>query len=239
MPSSRGSSQPSDWSHVSLISCVGKRVLYHWRHLGRLAYLSSHGERSSWTASETAPSPRALHSKPQHPHPPLPRSQPPAALVAPAVSSLPADSTRGDGSPGPSACHRPPPHCLPAIRASLLNSAQLTPGVAVPGWWQDAGSLSGWTCLPAASLPPVFSYSTHVLFLCSLAPRPQPLFLCIMKSYSAPYIQASDPLGSCFVLFLKVSSVLCLLRVSNLSCCCNFFPACHVLSFPWTESLQA
>ena len=29
MPSSRGSSWPRDWTHVSYISCIGRRVLYH------------------------------------------------------------------------------------------------------------------------------------------------------------------------------------------------------------------
>ena len=28
-PSSRGSSQPRDWTHVSYFSCIGSRVLYH------------------------------------------------------------------------------------------------------------------------------------------------------------------------------------------------------------------
>ena len=34
MPSSRGSSQPRDWTCVSYISCIGRQVLYHLRHLG-------------------------------------------------------------------------------------------------------------------------------------------------------------------------------------------------------------
>ena len=29
MPSSRGSSWPRDWTHVSYVSCIGRRVLYH------------------------------------------------------------------------------------------------------------------------------------------------------------------------------------------------------------------
>ena len=29
MPSSRGSSQPRDWTHVSCISCIGRHILYH------------------------------------------------------------------------------------------------------------------------------------------------------------------------------------------------------------------
>ena len=31
---SRGSSQPRDQTRTSYISCIGWRVLYHWRHLG-------------------------------------------------------------------------------------------------------------------------------------------------------------------------------------------------------------
>ena len=34
MPSSRGSSQPRDQTHISCISCFGRQVLYHQRHLG-------------------------------------------------------------------------------------------------------------------------------------------------------------------------------------------------------------
>ena len=30
MPSSRGSSRPRDGTHVSYVSCSGRRVLYHW-----------------------------------------------------------------------------------------------------------------------------------------------------------------------------------------------------------------
>ena len=33
-PSSRGSSQPRDWIHASYVSCSGRWVLYHKRHLG-------------------------------------------------------------------------------------------------------------------------------------------------------------------------------------------------------------
>ena len=32
--SSRGSSQPRDQTHVSYVSCIGRGVLYHYRHLG-------------------------------------------------------------------------------------------------------------------------------------------------------------------------------------------------------------
>ena len=34
MASSRGSSWPRDWTHNSYVSCIGRRVLYHWHHLG-------------------------------------------------------------------------------------------------------------------------------------------------------------------------------------------------------------
>ena len=30
MPSSRGSSWPRDWTHISCISCIGRWALYHW-----------------------------------------------------------------------------------------------------------------------------------------------------------------------------------------------------------------
>ena len=35
MPSSRGSSWPRDWTRISYVSCIGRRVLYHWCHVGR------------------------------------------------------------------------------------------------------------------------------------------------------------------------------------------------------------
>ena len=34
MPSSRGSSQHSDRTHISYVSCIGRGVLYHYHHLG-------------------------------------------------------------------------------------------------------------------------------------------------------------------------------------------------------------
>ena len=34
MPSSRRSSGPRNWAHVSYFGCVGRQVLYHQRHLG-------------------------------------------------------------------------------------------------------------------------------------------------------------------------------------------------------------
>ena len=38
VPSSRGSSQSRDWTHVSYISCIGRQVLYHQLHLGSPYY---------------------------------------------------------------------------------------------------------------------------------------------------------------------------------------------------------
>ena len=40
VPSPGGSSQPGDWTCISYISCTGRQVLYHWRHLG--SFLLSH-----------------------------------------------------------------------------------------------------------------------------------------------------------------------------------------------------
>ena len=34
MPSSRGSSQSRDWTHVSYVSCIGRQVLYNKNHVG-------------------------------------------------------------------------------------------------------------------------------------------------------------------------------------------------------------
>ena len=34
MPCSRGSSRPKDWTPVSYISSIGRRILYHYHHLG-------------------------------------------------------------------------------------------------------------------------------------------------------------------------------------------------------------
>ena len=38
IPFSRGSSWPRDWIHVSFVSCIGRQVLYHHRHLGSPTY---------------------------------------------------------------------------------------------------------------------------------------------------------------------------------------------------------
>ena len=39
MPSSRGSSPPRDRTRVSYVSCMGRRVLHHWRHLGSPVFM--------------------------------------------------------------------------------------------------------------------------------------------------------------------------------------------------------
>ena len=36
MSSSRGSSQSRDWIHIPFVFCIGRQVLYHLCHLGRL-----------------------------------------------------------------------------------------------------------------------------------------------------------------------------------------------------------
>ena len=39
MPSSRGSSQPKDWTCGSCVSCIGRQILYHWAAMEVLKYL--------------------------------------------------------------------------------------------------------------------------------------------------------------------------------------------------------
>ena len=57
----RGSSQPRDQTWVSYISCIGRQVLYHWRHLG-----------SSVHFFVQDPSVLPMAPARQHPPPPLP-----------------------------------------------------------------------------------------------------------------------------------------------------------------------
>ena len=40
MPSSRGTSQPRDWTHVSWVSCIGGQVLCHWASWEACSYYS-------------------------------------------------------------------------------------------------------------------------------------------------------------------------------------------------------
>ena len=37
--------QPRDWTHISRASCIGRRVLYHWHHLGSLGAVSPSSDR--------------------------------------------------------------------------------------------------------------------------------------------------------------------------------------------------
>ena len=50
MPPSRWSSRPRDRTHVSLVSCISRWVLYHYRHLG------------NWGGAQVAPSRTVLSS---------------------------------------------------------------------------------------------------------------------------------------------------------------------------------
>ena len=54
MPSSRGSSQFRDRTHVSCVSCIGRRILYHW------ATREAHTE----SAAAAAAAAKSLHSCP-------------------------------------------------------------------------------------------------------------------------------------------------------------------------------
>ena len=47
MPFSRGSSWPKDWSPISRVSCTGRQVLYHERHLGSLVVPPQSGRREA------------------------------------------------------------------------------------------------------------------------------------------------------------------------------------------------
>ena len=38
MPCYRGSSWSGDWTHISCVSCIGRWVLYHYLHLGRIPH---------------------------------------------------------------------------------------------------------------------------------------------------------------------------------------------------------
>ena len=46
MPSSRGSSLPRDQTQVSWVPCIGRKVLYHWCHLGSPYQLCDLGQIS-------------------------------------------------------------------------------------------------------------------------------------------------------------------------------------------------
>ena len=59
MPFSKGSSQPRDWTHTSYISCVNRRVLYHWHVWQITSLVQQHPQlcdsgapfKSHWTIS--------------------------------------------------------------------------------------------------------------------------------------------------------------------------------------------
>ena len=51
--SSRGSSQPRDQTRDSYVSCIDRRVLYHWRHLGSLGYIPWDRKESDMTEQLT------------------------------------------------------------------------------------------------------------------------------------------------------------------------------------------
>ena len=48
MPSSGGSSRPRDQTCLSYVSCIGRWVLYHWRHLGSLRNAIQENKRLSF-----------------------------------------------------------------------------------------------------------------------------------------------------------------------------------------------
>jgi len=45
MPSSKGSSQSRDQTHISYLSCTGRQVLYHQSHLGKPRLVSYQGNQ--------------------------------------------------------------------------------------------------------------------------------------------------------------------------------------------------
>ena len=48
MPSSKGSSQPRDQTHISYVSYVGSRILYHYCHWGSLYIKHTHTHTHGW-----------------------------------------------------------------------------------------------------------------------------------------------------------------------------------------------
>ena len=45
---SRGSSRLRDRTHVSCVSCISRRILYHWAHLGSLTSWGKEGQMYTW-----------------------------------------------------------------------------------------------------------------------------------------------------------------------------------------------
>ena len=53
--SSRGSSQPRDWTWVSCLSCIGRQICHHWAAWESLSMLLSHFSRVwLWVTPQTA-----------------------------------------------------------------------------------------------------------------------------------------------------------------------------------------
>ena len=88
MPSSRGSSPPRDRTRISYVSCIGRWVLYHERHVGTRKDTTEHTK-----SSEKLPS-LLSHLPPRAPSPPL------------LVASFPRLSPHHSWSPG--TCSRLP-----------------------------------------------------------------------------------------------------------------------------------
>ena len=53
MPSSRGSSQPRDWTCISYVSCIGRWVPYHSCHLGSPCKTLDESKIFTWRKSRT------------------------------------------------------------------------------------------------------------------------------------------------------------------------------------------
>ena len=51
MPSSRGSSQPGNQTHISYASCIGKQVFYHQYHLGSPPHTPQGGQKENGSLS--------------------------------------------------------------------------------------------------------------------------------------------------------------------------------------------
>ena len=106
MPFSRGSSKPRDQTHISYVSCIGKQVLDHWRHLGSPS-LNQHFPEA----------PCFFQSKHQHPHSGLgsrPKMLPPQSTCA-CFSSFLGQSVPTHLLRWPS----PPVHSRSAVTSSL------------------------------------------------------------------------------------------------------------------------
>ena len=66
MPSSRGAPQPRDQNSASFISCIGRPVLYHYRHLGSPAAIAVSDISSCCELTSPTSPPQVLLSKHVH-----------------------------------------------------------------------------------------------------------------------------------------------------------------------------